>query len=104
MYIDIGGETLLRSEEILGIFDLDNTTVNKATRDYLNHAEKEGYSKTVSYDLPKSFLVTIKNHAPFIYISPLLTTTLYKRLRTTDGDTGKNNVEEQYGKRRNESK
>ena len=38
MYLDIGGETLLRTENILGIFDLDNTTVNKATREYLSDA------------------------------------------------------------------
>lgn len=101
MYLDIGGETLIRSESILGIFDLDNTTVNKPTRDYLNHAEKEGYSKTVSYDLPKSFLVTVENNSPFVYISPLLTGTIYKRLRPELlGESGNKNLEEQYGKRR----
>ncbi|MGN0555749.1 MAG: extracellular matrix regulator RemB [Candidatus Fimenecus sp.] len=80
MYLDIGGETLLRTENILGIFDLDNTTVNKATREYLSDAEKTGFSKTVSYDLPKSFLVTVKNYDRFVYISPLSTATILKRL------------------------
>lgn len=103
MYLDIGGETLLKSDSILGVFDLDNTTVNKATREYLNTAEKEGYSKTVSYDLPKSFLVTIENNSPYVYISPLLTGTIYKRLKPQKlGE--KSNLEEQYGKRRNENK
>lgn len=80
MYLDIGGETLLRTENILGIFDLDNTTVNKATREYLSDAEKTGFSKTVSYDLPKSFLVTVENYDRFVYISPLSTATILKRL------------------------
>lgn len=80
MYLDIGGETLLRTENLLGIFDLDNTTVNKATREYLNNAEKTGFSETVSYDLPKSFLVTVENNDRFVYISPLSTATLFKRL------------------------
>ena len=35
MYLDIGGETLLRTENILGIFDLDNTTTSKRTREFL---------------------------------------------------------------------
>lgn len=80
MYLDIGGETLLRTENILGIFDLDNTTVNKATREYLSDAEKTGFSKTISYDLPKSFLVTVENNDRFVYISPLSTATILKRL------------------------
>ena len=40
MYLEIGGETLIRTSSILGIFDLDNTTVGKSTREYLNEAEK----------------------------------------------------------------
>ena len=80
MYLDIGGETLLRTENILGIFDLDNTTVNKATREYLSDAEKTGFSKTVSYDLPKSFLVTVEKNDRLVYISPLSTATILKRL------------------------
>lgn len=80
MYLDIGGETLLRTGNILGIFDLDNTTVNKATREYLSDAEKTGFSKTVSYDLPKSFLVTVEKNDWFVYISPLSTATILKRL------------------------
>lgn len=79
MYLDIGGEQLIRTKDLLGIFDLDNTTVNKATREYLNEAEKTGFSKTVSYDLPKSFLVTVKNNDRMVYISPLSTATIFKR-------------------------
>ena len=102
MYLDIGGETHIRSKDILGIFDLDNTTVNKSTREYLNHAEKEGFSKTVSYDLPKSFVITMEQNSPFLYISPLLTGTIYKRLRPEIlGEAGKKSLEEQHGKRRN---
>lgn len=79
MYLDIGGEQLIRTKDLLGIFDLDNTTVNKATREYLNEAEKTGFTKTVSYDLPKSFLVTVENNDRMVYISPLSTATIFKR-------------------------
>ena len=41
MYIYLGGNTVISSNEILGIFDMDTSTVNKATRDYLSHSEKE---------------------------------------------------------------
>lgn len=82
MYLDIGGETLLRADSLLGIFDLDNTTVAKASRDYLQAAEQTGFAKTVSYDLPKSFLITVEKNDRYVYISPLATNTIYKRLKT----------------------
>lgn len=79
MYLQIGTENFIKSEDILGIFDLDNTTVSKATREYLNKAEKEGKTKTVSFDLPKSFIVTVENSEKKVYISPYSTNTIFKR-------------------------
>ena len=61
MYIHIGQETVIKKSEIVGIFDLDNTTVMAKTRDFLNKAEKKGQVITVSYELPKSFVICDKN-------------------------------------------
>lgn len=77
----IGQEKAIKTDEILGIFDIDNTTVNKASRDYLNFAEKSGECETISYDLPKSFIVSVKNKERRVYISPFATSTLFKRLK-----------------------
>lgn len=75
MYLHIGGDTMISSEEIIGIFDMDTSTVNKATRDYLAKAEKEKRVIYVNFDLPKSFIVTDVG----VYVSPLNTSTLNKR-------------------------
>ena len=40
MYIYLGGNTVISSNEILGIFDMDTSTVNKATRDYYQTVKK----------------------------------------------------------------
>lgn len=80
MYLQIGKEDFIKSEDIIGIFDLDNTTVNKATRDYLNYAQKEDEVVTVSYDLPKSFIVTEEKGKRMVYISSLNTAIIFKRL------------------------
>ena len=72
MYIYLGGNTVISSNEILGIFDMDTSTVNKATRDYLSN-KKVIY---VNYELPKSFIVCKDK----IYICPLNTSTLLKRV------------------------
>ena len=80
MYLQIGTEDFIKTEDIIGIFDLDNTTVNKETRDYLNEAQKADVVKTVTFDLPKSFIVTEENGQRRVYISALNTATIYKRI------------------------
>ncbi len=82
MYLNIGTEVLIKDKDILGIFDLDNTTVSKSTREYINKAEKNGECITVSFEeLPKSFIVTAKDEKKEIYISPLNTSTIFKRIK-----------------------
>ena len=82
MYLNIGPDTVISDKNILGIFDLDNTTVSKATREYINTAEKNGECITVSFEeLPKSFIVTTENDKKKIYISPLNTSTIFKRIK-----------------------
>lgn len=75
MYLHLGGDTVITDKNILGIFDMDTSTVNKATRDYLSKAEKDKKIVYVNYDLPKSFVVTDDK----IYVSPINTATLNKR-------------------------
>lgn len=77
MYLHLGEDTIIRTKNIIGIFDMDTSTVNKATRDYLSNAEKKKKVIYVNYDLPKSFVVTEDK----IYVSPLNTSTLFKRIR-----------------------
>ena len=42
MYLNIGQDTIILDKDILGIFDMDNTTVMKSTREYINTAAKNG--------------------------------------------------------------
>lgn len=81
MYIHLGQETAVKLDEIIGIFDLENTTVSKHTRKFLEKNEKKGDVITVSYEMPKSFTVTNKKGSKEskIYISQLSTATLQKR-------------------------
>lgn len=81
MYLFLGGALAAKSSEIIGIFDMDTSTVKKVTRDFLNAAEKAGRTQYANDELPKSFIVTDSS----VYISPLNTSTLLKRAaaRTT---------------------
>ncbi len=80
MYLHLGQETVVMQEDIVGIFDLDNTTVSKATRDYLTKAEKNKQVVNVSFELPKTFVLTNnKKDGNKIYISQISSSTLLKR-------------------------
>lgn len=80
MYLHLGAVTSVRTDTILGIFDLDTTTVQKHSREYLNRAEKEGRVVNVSpYELPKSFVVCEEDGIK-VYLSQLSPGTLRGRL------------------------
>ena len=79
MYLHLGQNTVITHDEIIGIFDLDNTTVSKKTRDYLSVAEKQGRIQVVSNELPKSFIVCNKNDEIKVYLSQISCATLLKR-------------------------
>ncbi len=80
MYLHLGESTVIKSEEIIGIFDMEKTSVSEDTKDFLrNHGEKMKIVN-VSYDMPKSYIVTqSKGSKPLIYISPISAATLRKR-------------------------
>lgn len=81
MFLHLGQLTVIRTENILGIFDMDNTTVSKNTRDYLSLAEKHGEVVNVSTELPKSFVVCLSEDGrKTVYISQLSAATLMKRM------------------------
>ena len=81
MYLHLGQNVLVKSQDIVGIFDLDTCTVKKTTKKYLNNAEKEKRIKNISFDLPKSFVVCQDDllEKNKIFISALATSTLIKR-------------------------
>ena len=81
MYIHIGSDMCVRDSSIIGIFDLDNTTCSKHTRNFLARAEQEGRVVTVAEDLPKSFLLTSEYGLERVYLCQFNAATLEKRLK-----------------------
>lgn len=78
MYLHLGQDYLVKTRDILGIFDIDTATVAKNTRIFLRRAEEEGAVVPLSGELPKSFILT-DFPTPTVYISPISTATLKKR-------------------------
>ena len=81
MYLHIGIDKVIDTGDILGIFDMDNTTVQKSSKDYLSAAEKAGEVEIVCTDLPKSFVVCLENGKRKVYITQIASSTILKRMR-----------------------
>ncbi len=81
IYLHIGNNYSVDVREIIGIFDMDNTTVTSCTKKLLDKAEKEKRLFLATYELPKTYIITKKR----IYLSQLAASTLKKRLESGGG-------------------
>ena len=84
MYLYLGQNLVVPKEEVIGVFDLDNCTSTRITRDYLARAEKKGRVTDVSAGaLPKSFILCAgekRRNAPVrVYLAQPNPATLLKR-------------------------
>ncbi len=70
----------VRERSIIGIFDLDNTSTSKRTRQFLEKCEREGQVVPCD-DLPKSFVLTAEYGLDRVYLTALSSATLEKRLK-----------------------
>ena len=79
MYLHLGQSVVVPHRDILGIFDLDNTSTSKRTRSFLDRAEALGQVVPCD-DLPKTFVLTAEYGLTQVHLTALSTNTLEKRL------------------------
>ncbi|MBE6844381.1 MAG: DUF370 domain-containing protein [Ruminococcus sp.] len=79
MFIHLGNDVVVNSKNIIGIFDIENTTTGKNTSKILEKASKEKRVVNVSFEMPKSFIVCMEKGKEIIYISQISVATLRKR-------------------------
>ena len=80
MYLSIGNDMAVRDKSINGIFDLDNTSTSRRTREFLEQAEENGEVVPCD-DLPKAFVLTSEYGFTRVRLTPLSSATLEKRLK-----------------------
>ena len=56
-YLHLGGQYVVPRASVAGIFDIDNTTSARSTREMLAAAEKNGEVINAAEDLPRSFVL-----------------------------------------------
>lgn len=75
MYIHLGNDTAVPDRDIIGIFDIENTSVSRITKDFLSETGKSGKTVYVSYDMPKAYVLCTEG----VYITAVSPLTLRKR-------------------------
>ncbi|NLT58648.1 MAG: DUF370 domain-containing protein [Clostridiales bacterium] len=80
MYLHLGQDVLVRKRDVIGIFDIETTTVERSTRDFLARAERESRVTTLTSELPRSFVLTQEQGVLRVYIGQIATATLRRRM------------------------
>ncbi|MBQ7186842.1 MAG: DUF370 domain-containing protein [Ruminococcus sp.] len=80
MYLHLGNDFIVNEKYIIGIFDLEKSSVSKLTRDFLAEATRNNRVVNCTQEMPKSFVVTLDEElTERVYISQLACSTLKKR-------------------------
>ena len=82
MYIHLGRDYVLNDRDIIGIFNLETTTVSPRGREFLNYAQKNGAVVSLSDDLPQCYVLA---DAPVdtVYLSELSSAAMKRRTETS---------------------
>ena len=83
MYLHLGNDVLVKTSDIVGIFDIENTTTGKITSKLLDRASRQGNVINVSIDMPKSFVVCQRKDRETVYICQMSAATLKARAEKT---------------------
>ncbi len=84
MFLRISNDYVVPKEDIIGIFDMDNTTVSRQGKGFLPDAERDGALIYSADDLPKSYVVTEHNGKVRVYLSSFSSKLLINRAKSAD--------------------
>ncbi len=79
MYLHLGQDVVVKSDDIIGIFDMENTSTSRFTKEFLRQANRDLKIVTVSYEMPKSYILCGWGEELTLYISQISPATLRKR-------------------------
>lgn len=80
MYLSIGGGFVVRRRDIVAVFDMDNATYSRISRDALSLAEKRDEVINAAEDIPRTFIVCEEGGKRRVYLSGLSGSALKRRM------------------------
>jgi hypothetical protein len=75
VFIHVGGDTVIRSKDIIAILDKQVKETSEITEDFLNFHQAAKQIKEITKDMTKSIVITTYQ----IYFSPISSVTLKRR-------------------------
>lgn len=86
MYLHIGKRQSVKKSDVIGIFDLDTSTVTKTGKDFINRLERAGSVEYADDDLPRSFVLINENGKNKVKLSRISTKGLMIRVNESEYD------------------
>ena len=80
MYLHIGNGVSVNEKDIIGIFDLDTSTISGVTKKFVNKMSREGNLEYTDSDLPRSFVLCSENKKYKIKLSRISSIGLKQRI------------------------
>lgn len=81
MFIHVGGDTVIRSKDIIAILDQHVKETSEITESFFNFYKETKQIKEISKDMTKSIVITTEQ----IYFSPISSVTLKRRALVVTG-------------------
>jgi hypothetical protein len=76
MYLHLGGDILINKDKVIAIIDLETVTIGGITHKFLSNIKDNKIVHNISEPgKEKTLIITTKRH----YLSPISSTTLFKR-------------------------
>lgn len=82
MFLHLGENVVVPIKDVIGIFDIETSTYNSDTVQFLRMAEEDGFVERITNEKPKSFIVAEVDKKSKIFLSPISSATLGKRTET----------------------
>lgn len=80
MYVHIGQDYMIPVRSVVCIFDMDTATASVRTRRLLERLNREGRVVDLCEDLPRAAVLCTSELGEILYISPISSRTLQKRV------------------------
>lgn len=84
MFLHIGEGKILRKKDIIGVFDLETTSISKKTREFLRINDKKGTISYISDEIPKTYIICSSEKKEKVYMTQISSNTLHKRAERID--------------------
>ena len=80
MYLHIGNGESIKTDGVIGIFDLDTATVSGITKRFISKKQKEGKVEYSDSDLPRAFVLYKERKKEKVILSRISTQGLKQRI------------------------